>query len=118
MPVSVRIAPSLMVLGSSISACGGLFNTEAIVDAKHDSNGNLILLDTPRMWDDWTDSVDRGVENERAGRRPPGGAPSWNDVWLTTIAANRASRENAPKYIAYIVKARREAGLPELQGYP
>ena len=51
-----------------------------------------------------------------SGRPPGGGIPTWNAQWLRVIEATGQGRENAPKYIAYALEARRKAGLPELEG--
>jgi hypothetical protein len=105
-------------MGVSMSGCGrGIVNTEPFVDATTDEHGNVVLRDTPRMWQDWQDEVDRAVSSEVAGRRPGGGIASWGAQWFRVINANN-DRENAPKYIAYIIESRRRAGLPELEGYP
>jgi len=108
----------LILMGASMAGCGrGVFNTEPFVDARKDEQGNVVLRDTPRMWQDWKDEVDMAVGKESAGRPPGGGIASWSHQWQRVIEANR-DRENAPKYIAYIIDARRRAGLPELDGYP
>lgn len=113
-----QLLVAVILMGVSMSGCGrGILNTEPFVDAKKDEHGNVVLRDTPRMWQDWCDEVDRAVSNEVAGRRPGGGITSWNVQWLRVISAN-SDRENAPKYIAYIIESRRRAGLPELEGYP
>lgn len=104
-----------ILVGCGMSNGGSIFNKEPFVDAKKDAQGNVVLLDTPRMWRDWQADVDRAVANEVAGSRPGGGIASWNAQWLRVIDANNG-RENAPKYIAYIIDSRRKAGLPELEG--
>lgn len=113
--------PSMLLLtlliGCNMSGCG-MAGTEPFVDAEKDEQGNLRLLDTRRMWQDWTENVDFRVSNEIAGRRPPGGKSTWNDFWLRLIDENREARENAQKYINYIIEKRQEAGLPPLEGYP
>ncbi|WP_147455584.1 hypothetical protein [Solilutibacter pythonis] len=101
-------------VGCSMSNGGGIFNKESFVDVKKDERGNVILLDTPRMWRDWQADVDRAVANEVAGSRPRGGMVSWNAQWLRVIDANKG-RENASKYITYIIDSRRKAGLPDLE---
>lgn len=114
----MQLLTVVLLTGCSMSGCGrGIFNTESFVDAKKGEHGNVVLLDTPRMWQDWHDEVDRAVSNEVAGRRPGGGIASWNAQWLRVISAN-SDRENAPKYIAYIIESRHRAGLPELEGHP
>lgn len=108
---------ALMILvGCGMSNGGGIFNKEPFVDAKKDAHGNVTLLDTPRMWRDWKDDVDRAVAKEVRGDSPGGGIANWNVQWRRVIDANK-DRENASKYIAYILEARRKAGLPELEGY-
>ena len=108
----------VILMGVSMSGCGrGIFNTEPFVDAKKNEHGKVVLLDTPRMWQYWQEDTNRDVAREVAGTRPGGGIPSWNALWLRVISAN-SDRENAPKYIAYIIESRRRAGLPELEGYP
>lgn len=114
----VQLCTMMLMMGVGMSACGrGIFNTEPFVDATKDNSGNVVLRDTPRMWQDWKAEVDRAVANETMGRPPGGGITSWNQQWLRVIAAN-SSRENAPKYIDYVVNSRRHAGLPELDGVP
>jgi len=119
--ISVRWAQLLamaLLMGVSMSGCSrGIFNTEPFVDARKDGQGRSVLLDTPRMWQYWREDVDSAVAKEVVGKRPGGGIPSWNANWLRAIKANE-NRENAPKYIAYIIESRRRAGLPELEGYP
>lgn len=103
-----------ILVGCGMSNGGSIFNKEPFVDAKTDEKGNVILLDTPRMWRDWREVVDMRVANELAKKRPPGGVVSWNAHWLGMIDSNQ-NRENASKYIAYIIEARRKAGLLELE---
>jgi len=107
----------VFVMGAIMTGCGrGILNTEPFVDAKKDEQGHVILLDTPRMWNDWREEVERAVASEVGGARPGGGIPSWNSQWLRVINAN-SDRENPSKYISYIIESRRQAGLPELEGY-
>jgi len=107
----------VFVMGAIMTGCGrGILNTEPFVDAKKDEQGHVILLDTPRMWNDWREEVERAVASEVGGARPGGGIPSWNSQWLRIINAN-SDRENSSKYISYIIESRRQAGLPELEGY-
>lgn len=109
----------LFLMGASMSGCGnGIFNTEPFVDAKRDEQGNVILRDTPRMWTDFVEITEMDVASEKSGRRSPGGHASWNAVWLAKIHYLNEGRENASKYITYIIESRRHAGLPELEGYP
>lgn len=107
-----------VLVGCNMLGCD-LFNTEPFVDTTKDTQGNQVLADTPRMWEIWTERVDRRISREIAGKRPPGGKSSWNGFWVSLIAENKdGGRENAQKYIDYIVEKRQEAGLPPLEGYP
>lgn len=107
----------VLLMGCNMSGCGrGIFNTEPFVDAKKDEQGNSVLLDTSRMWNEFRETVDMQVENERLGKRPPG-VPTWNEHWLRVIKHMQSgSQEHAEKYIAYIIESRRKSGLPELEG--
>lgn len=96
---------------------GSIFNTEPFVDAKKDAQGNVILLDTPRNWQDWRELADLDLAAEIAGKKAPGGA-TWNKKWARQLLAIEKTQENAPKYVTYIIESRRRAGLPELEGYP
>lgn len=108
----------MTLVGCNMSGCG-LFNTEPFADTTKDQQGNQVLADTPRMWENWTERVDRRVSREVAGSRPPGGKASWNEFWVSLIEENKdGGRENAQKYISYIIEKRQEAGLPPLEGYP
>lgn len=90
--------------------------TEPFIDAKKDEQGDVTLLDTPRMWRDWQADIDRAIAKEVSGEPPGGGIESWSRQWQRVIRANR-DRENAQKYINYIIEKRKEAGLPALEGY-
>lgn len=101
-----------MLLGASMSGCGnGVFNTEPFVDSHRDDKGNVILEDTPRMWKNFIESVNRGVSDETAGERPEAGIKTWNEYWLWAIQIIPKNRE---KYASYIIDRRRQEGLPEL----
>lgn len=102
------------------AGCGmtEMFNTDPGYDYKKQPDGSVLLLDTPRMWKDWTDITDRRVRAETKGMKPEAGKSSWNDYWLWLIHANQSGREHSQKYINYIIEQRRAAGLPELPGYP
>lgn len=108
----------VILMGASMAGCGrGIFNTEPFVDAQKDAQGNTILLDTNRNWQDWREAIDPQIRAEISGRSAPG-FPTWNEKWVRQLQAIEKTQENAPKYIAYIIDARRRAGLPELEGYP
>lgn len=100
------------LLGCNASGCG-VMNTEPFADSEKDEHGNVRLLDTPRMWRDWQQDVDRAVAKEASGQPPGGGIESWEKQWQRVIRAN-GDRENAQKYIRYIYVARQAAGLPPL----
>jgi hypothetical protein len=85
-------------------------------DFTRDAQGNKIIADTPRMWRDFTEGVDRSIANEVAGINRNGGR-TWNEAWLSTIRYNQTGREHPQKYIDYIIERRRKAGLPELVDY-
>lgn len=115
MNILFKLSPLLLfsaLLGCNISGCG-MVNTEPFVDVEKDEQGNVRLQDTPRMWRDWQAEVDRAVNKELNGEPPGGGIESWSKQWQRVIKANR-ERENARKYINYIVEKRQQAGLPPL----
>ena len=85
------------------------------IDVRTLPDGQRVLADTPRMWVDWTESVDREVARETAQQLPSGGG-TWNERWMRSIDSLRSGgRENQEKYVAYIIERRRMAGLPELR---
>ena len=109
----------LVLTVCNMSGClGGLFNTDRGIDVEQREDGTYVIADTPRMWRDWTESVDMEIRREVAGEKPSGGG-TWSERWLRSIRSLQDGRqENAPKYVAYIVESRRKVGLPELEGYP
>lgn len=115
----MQLLTVVLLTGCSMSGCGrGIFNTESFVDAKKGEQGNVVLRDTPRMWADFRENVDREVAKERNGD-PAQGRISWNEFWSRRLGhMESGAQENAAKYIAYIIESRRLAGLPELEGYP
>ncbi|MFC3552505.1 hypothetical protein ACFOLC_16010 [Lysobacter cavernae] len=84
-------------------------------DTRKDSQGRVILLDTPRMRADATDSYDHTIAMEKRGHKLSNGM-SWNQDWLLTIQSIRKNTENPEWYVQYIIEQRRKAGLPELEG--
>jgi hypothetical protein len=107
----------LVFLLVPLSGCAGsIFNTAPMLDTRKDAQDNTIVLDTPRMWADWTTSADTAVASEAAGGPPGPGLPDWQAHWHYVIKNNTQSRENPSKYLAYVIEARRRAGLPELSG--
>jgi len=108
----------VLLMGGNMSGCGrGIFNTEPFTDTTKDVHGRAIAADTARNWQEWREVVDPQLAAESMGRKPPGFS-TWNEKWIRQLRAIEKTQENAPKYIAYIVEARRRAGLPELEGYP
>ena len=111
----------LLLLGLvDVSGCGGspvanVFSDSGI-DSMRDAQGNVILLDTPRMWRDFVQTTEIAIKNERTGRNY--GPRSSNDEWLRVIQHIKLRNEHPQKYIDYIIEQRRRAGLPELVGYP
>ena len=84
---------------------------------KHLPDGTLILADTPAQWESFRATVDMHIAEERAGKTPLYSNPlTWNDFWNGRLRAIEAGQgENWPRYAAYIVEARRRAGLPALR---
>lgn len=105
----------LILVSGSVMSCGGLFNTEPFVDMHTDKDGNELIADTPRMWENFVALTKRRIEREINNERPPG-TDSWNEHWIDTIETKRKLRQNPSKYIEYIINQRRKAGLPELKG--
>lgn len=115
-PYSSLLLPLVILIGCHMTGCG-IFNTEPFVDAKKDAQGRSVLLDTPRMWQYFTVTVEHQVARERDKERPPG-VNSWEEHWFGVINhIESGAQENASKYVDYIIDARRRAGLPELEGY-
>ncbi len=113
----VQLLVITIVMGIGMMGCnGGLFNTEPFVDTTTDAQGNRLLADTQRRWQDWREAIDPQISAEASGRNAPG-FPTWNEKWVRQLLALEKSQENAPKYIAYIIESRRQKGLPELEGY-
>jgi len=115
----ITLLITTLLMGWNMSGCGrGIFNTEPFVDAKKDEQGRSVLLDTARMWAEFTEIVDMRIASEKRDGKPPG-VRTWNEHWVDQIKTlGDGGQENAPKYIAYIIESRRRAGLPELEGYP
>ena len=121
-----------MFFALSLAACaltgeGGLLDSGA--DFGKLPDGRHILLDTPRMWRRWTDSVDSEIPREVSYRNgtsqmdslkgKPQGGGAWNGYWLRRISALQSGHQEHPqKYADYIIEQRRRVGLPELNGYP
>ena len=98
-----------------MSGCSyGIFNTEPYVDSHRDEKGNVVLEDTPRMWQGYIDSVDHKIAKEVEGGAPEAGIKTWNDYWLWRLEVFPQTHENRDKYINYIIDSRRQERLPEL----
>lgn len=114
----VQVFTMVLLMACSMSGCGrGIFNTEPFTDTTRDAQGRSIAADTPRNWEFFRELVDPQISSEAQGKRPPG-FPTWNEKWVRQLRHIESGRENATKYIAYIIESRRRAGLPELEGYP
>lgn len=114
----VQMLIIVLMVGCSVSGGGrGILNTEPFTDTTRDAQGRSIAADTARNWEFFRVLVDPQISSEAQGKRPPG-FPTWNEKWLRQLRHIESGRENAPKYIAYIIESRRRAGLPELEGYP
>ncbi|RPE77057.1 hypothetical protein EDC50_2312 [Vulcaniibacterium tengchongense] len=104
----------MAILALMLSAC--IKSTSAMGgNARKDAGGRVTLLDTPQMRADAADSYDRTIEMEKRGHVLSDGM-TWNDRWINTIRAIRGNTENPEWYVQYIIRKRREAGLPELTG--
>lgn len=62
------------------------------------------------------EAIDQDIEAEFGGAPPPGGRVSWNEKWTSQISHLKKSNSDL-KYVDYIVKQRRNRGLPELEGW-
>ena len=83
------------------------------IDATHDAQGNVTLLDTPRMWQEFVFMTDLSIQNEVAHSRYTGGMAN-EEGRLRSMHSIRKTTEHPQKYIDYIIEARRSAGLPEI----
>lgn len=98
-----------MLVGFSVASCaGGLPMTPE---------------DAERDWEEFKDytmvaTIDHQIENELAGKTPPGGVESWNKHWILRLKYMRKNLEENQKYINYIIQRRAEVNLPPLEGYP
>lgn len=87
-------------------------------------SGGLIVTskEREREWRQFRDDVAaitiKGrIDNEIAGKQPPGGIGAWNKYWIKMIGGLEGDPRDQ-KYIDYIIQRRHEAGLPPLDGYP
>lgn len=111
----VQLVVITMLMGVTMPGCGsGLLDTEPFSDSHRDDEGNVILEDTPRMWQDFIESVEPRIRKEMAGEQPSAGKNTWNEYWLWRIEILPENRENRDKYVDYIIDKRRQQGLPEL----
>lgn len=78
------------------------------------SEGSTHLQDTTRNWATTKAETDAAVAAEKAGRPPGRGIQTWEENWQRVFTNIHKGQENPDRYIAYIVEARRAAGLPEL----
>ena len=110
----LKVLVFMILVSGLLISCGGIiFNTEPFVDTYTDYDGNTLIADTPRMWEDFVSLTARRIEREKKNERPPG-IDTWNEHWVDTIETKKKLRQNPDKYIDYIITQRREAGLAEL----
>ena len=65
---------------------------------------------------DFAREVDRMIQDEQTGRRPPQVDLTWNAWWVDLIARQRKYIVGDNEfYVNYIITARHKAGLPELK---
>lgn len=105
----------LVVLIILAAGAYGMFKNGKEVETKRDAQGNVILLDTPRMREFAAYCYDQTIEMEKQGHQMSNGM-SWNERWLGTIRSIRQNTDNPEWYVQYIIEQRRKAGLPELEG--
>ena len=105
---------SLILVLIVISGCSSeLFRSD--IDWKRDENGDVYLLDTQKNWNRWVTLINLGIREEMKGAPSPGGMPSWDKRWISSIEElEKGRQENYQKYINYIIQTRREVGLPPL----
>lgn len=99
----------------SVSGCGivgGAFK-DPFIDAATNKDGVRVVLDTPRMWNEWADRVDGIIRYEISGRMPRRMFNSWSDKWGFMMSTAVERRDNIENYRNYIIISRRVAGLPE-----
>ena len=110
---SITIIPIVIVSMLTFGCKEGFFSPS--IDAARDAEGNVILLDTPKNWNLWVTLIEPDIRAEMSGAGPPGGMQSWNQRWISSIEElEKGRQENYSKYIDYIIKKRKEAGLPPL----
>lgn len=111
----LKVLVLLIFVSSSLISCGGLFDTDFMgMDFYTDKDGNQLIADTPRMWEDFVARTKRHIEKEINNQRPPG-VDTWNESWVISLKSKKKGQQNPNKYIEYIISQRRKAGLPELQ---
>lgn len=92
---------------------------QGIADFGRDAQGNAILLDTQKNWEDWIDLTNWRVELERRGEPYANGSRTWDEFWVDLILSNeRGVRENPMRYIRYVIDHRGAVGLPPIRGLP
>jgi hypothetical protein len=115
-PTLISVFLGLLALGgcNAFKADPGFDHGKGV---KYLADGTMILADTPAHWDSFRTIIDGHIERERQGGTPFHTDPTtWNDFWNNRLRAIEAGRgENWPRYAAYIVEARRRAGLPDIR---
>ncbi|WP_205207496.1 hypothetical protein [Cellulosimicrobium cellulans] len=83
------------------------------IDITVDDGGRVRIADTEAEREGAMEAYDRTIAMEARGHVLSGGR-TWNQRWLNAFRNIRSSSENPEPRIAYIVRRRREAGLPDL----
>jgi len=111
----------VVVLGLMLAGCSAMgAATPVETGGRMLPDGSWYLYDTPSHWAEFQRMMDMHIDTERSGAVPTGmKGRSWDAFWKARIVALSPSRqENGDMYVAYIVEARRRAGLPELSTSP
>jgi len=87
------------------------------IDITLDDDGRVRIADTDAEREGAFEDYDRAIAMEARGHVLSNGW-TWNRRWRNTFRNIRSSTENPDTRIDYIVRRRREAGLPELVDEP
>lgn len=110
----LKVFTFLILVSGSLISCSGLFDTKFMgMDFYTDKDGNMLIADTPAMWEDFVTRTKRHIEKEINNQRAPG-VNTWNESWVISLESIKKDRQNPDKYIDYIITQRRKAGLAEL----
>jgi len=87
------------------------------IDITVAQDGRVRIADTDAEREGAFDAYDRAIAMEARGHALSNGW-TWDQRWLNAFRNIRSGSENPEPLIAYIVRRRRESGLPELPGPP